>query len=395
MSEPRTTDRSEPFFVDEVDASDGLVGNDRGFRAKAVLTLAMFASSILIFTLGSALAGSRWLLPGLLVRTALAVLGVALCYAIDRVLRRLAGRRFRTRAIVAAALAPLAAELFAWATYFAFQMLHGKALRFEVSDWNEAATALSLWTWFFVAWAGLYLAIEYEVSAREEARRAADLREAAQEAKLRALANQVNPHFLFNSLNSISALMIDGRIGDSERMLSGLSTYLRKTLALDPLVQVPLEQEFDLHRQYLSIEQMRYPDLEVEVDLPNGLRRAAVPALITQPLVENAIKHGVSRSLAPTRIEIAARAEGKVLRITIADCGRSMLPRANPGASGIGIANIRQRLATSFGDSQSLEFFVEPARFCAEISLPLVRCESTPFPSSPSTTSLSPCVGSS
>nr|WP_243852994.1 histidine kinase [Sphingomonas naasensis] len=193
----------------------------------------------------------------------------------------------------------------------------------------------------------------------------------AHTAKLRALSNQINPHFLFNSLNSISALILDGRGAEAERMLARLSTFFRSTLAIDPLVDVPLEQEFELHRRYLAIEQMRYPDLAVEIDLPDNLRKAAVPALIIQPLVENAIKHGVAVSRPPTRVTLTAERIGEQLSILVVDSGNADAMRRSPKGEGIGTANVRQRLAEYFGDAQSLTLTPGQGWFEARVTMPL------------------------
>ncbi len=342
-------------------------------RAKLVMTLALWALSYVIFSLGSVLSDSDIVLEVAIVRAGVYAVGMVLCFALHLLLSRFAHRPFRTRAIIAAAVAPLIGECFAWVSYFAFAALQGRRLAFVVADWNTAAVAISLWTWFFIAWAGLYLAIEYSFEARHEVERSAELRSIAQNAKLRALSNQINPHFLFNSLNSISALILDGRSDEAERMLAGLSTYFRSTLSIDPLVMLPLEREVDLHRRYLAIEQMRYPDLVVDIALPAALADARVPAFIVQPLVENAIKHGVATSAPPTRIEIDARQVGDMLEISVTDRGNPDVTRSPPEGSGIGLANVRQRLEEYFGSRQALTLTAGRGFFEARIAMPLER----------------------
>lgn len=338
--------------------------------AKCAMTVILWSATVGLLTLGSLLQGvaQPWLSAG--VRLLMALVGMVLCYGFHRLLQRLSHRSFRTRVIVAGLLAPFVAEGFAWGNYFASAWAHGRVGRFQIVDWNVAAQTILLWTSFFVAWTGLYLAIEYSFGARREEQRSAELRTMAQTAKLQALSNQINPHFLFNSLNSISALILDGRSADAERMLARLSDFLRSTLALDPMVDVTLEQEFELHLRYLAIEQLRYPDLAVEVVLPEELRGAAIPALITQPLVENAIKHGVGRSPPPTRVILSASHEGGTLAISVVDVGNPELVRGAPG-EGIGTGNVRARLAEYFGEAQALELIPGRGRFEALITLPL------------------------
>ncbi|NIJ21480.1 hypothetical protein FHS95_003183 [Sphingomonas naasensis] len=369
MDAPNPAAHREFFLVEEV---GGVRPQARAeTRAKLVLTLSMWGASIALFTLGTILQRSHMAFEAALLRIAMSAIGVAICYGMHRLLRRLSHRSFRTRAIAVSAIAPFAAEAYAWANYFAFAALYGRTARFVVVDWNDAMYVLSMWTWFFIAWTGLYLAIEYNFDARHEAERAAELRTMAHTAKLRALSNQINPHFLFNSLNSISALILDGRGAEAERMLARLSTFFRSTLAIDPLVDVPLEQEFELHRRYLAIEQMRYPDLAVEIDLPDNLRKAAVPALIIQPLVENAIKHGVAVSRPPTRVTLTAERIGEQLSILVVDSGNADAMRRSPKGEGIGTANVRQRLAEYFGDAQSLTLTPGQGWFEARVTMPL------------------------
>lgn len=361
----------EVLLVEEALPKEARPHSRAEMLTKLAMTLLLWGSSFALFTLGSLLAGNADFWVGVATRAGMALLGMLLCYGLHRLLRRLSHRSFRTRAIVAAAIAPFAAEGFAWATYFAQTWAHGRIAHFVIVDWNLAAQAIALWTWFFIAWTGLYLAIEYNFEARHESARAAGLRSMAQAAKLQALSNQINPHFLFNSLNSISALILDGRGADAERMLARLSEFFRSTLAVDPMLDVPLEREFELHRRYLAIEQVRYPDLEIEVLLPDALRTALVPALIVQPLVENAIKHGVANAPPPTRVTLSAERDGDMLRVAVADVGNPELMRAAPRREGVGTANVRQRLAEYFGAAQRMELVPGLGRFEARIAMPL------------------------
>ena len=119
-------------------------------------------------------------------------------------------------------------------------------------------------TWCFLAWAGLYLALMYGFDVHEEQRRSAELRERAHIAQLRALHSQINPHFLFNSLNSVSALILDKNTEKAEEMVVKLAHFLRLGLAADPTRKIPLDLEIELQRSYLEIEQLRFPDLSFE-----------------------------------------------------------------------------------------------------------------------------------
>jgi hypothetical protein len=229
---------------------------------------------------------------------------------------------------------------------------------------------------FFVAWASLFLSLRYAGEVRALERRTADLRMAAQHAELRALRYQVNPHFLFNTLNSLSSLILTGRSDQAERMILNLSTFFRTSLSGDPTEDVPLAEEIALQRLYLDIEAVRFPDrLLVDFDLPGNLETALVPGLILQPLVENAVKHGVSRSTRPVTILIRARERDGHLVLTVENSTvAEPCDQRPPDGTGVGLRNVRDRLAARFGDEGRCAWAAPgPGRFEVELSLPIVR----------------------
>jgi hypothetical protein len=204
-------------------------------------------------------------------------------------------------------------------------------------------------------------------------RQLSDARAAAQQAQLTALRYQLNPHFLFNSLNSISALIVTHRNEDAERMTEKLSTFLRNSLSADPGRLVPLEEELSLIEEYLDIEGVRFGErLDVEIDCEPDAGAALVPSFIVQPLVENAIKHGVAPSRAPVRIRIGAVVEGKDLCIEVENGTSPVLDEPSFGA-GVGLKNIRRRLQAVYGRRASLDTKKLPDRFLARICIPEVQ----------------------
>jgi two-component sensor histidine kinase len=222
-------------------------------------------------------------------------------------------------------------------------------------QFRYAADATVTWLFFFMAWSAFYLAIKAQELALTAERRAADAESAAQSAQLRALRYQVNPHFLFNTLNSLSSLVMTGRNDRAEAMLLALSTFFRSSLSLDPAADISLAQEIDLQRLYLEIEKSRFPDrLQVEIDVPEKLRSARLPALILQPIVENAIKYGVSKTRQKVLIRIVAeRIAEERMTISVSNQltnGRKNdLPAATHEGTGLGLANVSERLETRFG----------------------------------------------
>ena len=218
------------------------------------------------------------------------------------------------------------------------------------------------WLFFFIGWSAFYIANQAQAQALGAQRRLADAESAAQAAQVRALRYQVNPHFLFNTLNSLSSLVMTGRSDRAETMLLALSTFFRTSLSLDPSADVSLAEEIDLQRLYLDIEMARFPDrLTVEIDVSEELQQARLPALILQPIVENAIKYGVSKSRKAVVIRIEARHldnHRMVLEISnrLKHGGNIELPAATHEGTGLGLANVCQRLEARWGTQASCRY---------------------------------------
>jgi two-component system LytT family sensor kinase len=215
------------------------------------------------------------------------------------------------------------------------------------------------WLFFYIAWSAFYLANQAQAEALGAQRRLAVAESAAQAAQVRALRYQVNPHFLFNTLNSLSSLIMTGRTDRAETMLLALSTFFRTSLSLDPSADVSLAEEIDLQRLYLDIEMARFPDrLTVEIDVPPELEQARLPALLLQPIVENAIKYGVSKSRKAVLVRIAARRlDDSRMSLEISNRlkhgGKDELPAATHEGTGLGLANVCQRLEARWGSRAS------------------------------------------
>ena len=227
-----------------------------------------------------------------------------------------------------------------------------------------------------LAWASTYFALLAGVQARSAERREQQFRSAAKAAELRSLRYQVNPHFLFNTLNSLSALVMIGKADRAEKMIQTISRFYRHSLANEPTADVSLSDEFDLQRLYLDIEAVRFPERLVCVfDLPAGLEDARVPGMILQPLVENSVKYAISAVARPVTITLAAREEIDRLVITGSDDGPGVPQGANHGF-GIGLANVRDRLEARFGPDIGFTSAPVPGGYRTEIRIPLTRSTS-------------------
>ncbi len=241
----------------------------------------------------------------------------------------------------------------------------GRAVR-EDNRWRQL-TDVALGRYFLLlAWAALYFALVNAEQARAAERREGEYRRAAKAAELRSLRYQVNPHFLFNTLNSLSALVLTGRSQAAERMIQTLSTFYRRSLAEDPTGMVTLEAEVALQRAYLEIETVRFPErLVPEIDVPGELLGAEVPGMILQPLVENSVKYGVAPTNRAVAVRIVAREEYGRLVLEVSDNGPGAASQAGPSilrqaqhsgrtGLGIGLTNVRDRLAARYGEAASL-----------------------------------------
>jgi LytS/YehU family sensor histidine kinase len=211
-------------------------------------------------------------------------------------------------------------------------------------------------TYLMACWVGLYFGFRYYESTqtqREAALRASAL---AQEAQLKMLRYQLNPHFLFNTLNAISTLILDNRNTSANCAVTGLSEFLRHTLDQDPMKKVTVAQEMEALNLYLDIEKMRFGlRLKLDFAIDEAASRVLIPSLLLQPLIENAIKYAVSPSEDGGRIRVAARVTGGMLQLEVADDGPGMVDASRiANGRGVGIRNTRERLQVLYGEKSEV-----------------------------------------
>ena len=225
------------------------------------------------------------------------------------------------------------------------------------------------------AWSALYYAINFYLIIEEQSDQLVTLESQASSAQLAMLRYQLNPHFLFNTLNSISTLVLLKQTERANAMLSRLSSFLRYTLANEPTAQVTLEQEFETLKLYLDIEKMRFEErLRPHFVMDDAAAKARLPSLLLQPLVENAIKYAVTPQEDGADIAVEARLSGDRVQITVSDTGPGLNGAAlRPSYStGVGLANIRDRLAQAFGPDHRFDAGSSPAGgFGVVIEFPL------------------------
>jgi two-component system LytT family sensor kinase len=215
------------------------------------------------------------------------------------------------------------------------------------------SSLVSVFTWSTLVlfmWCSLYFSIKQWQQANQERERLLRAESEAREARLLALRYQLNPHFLFNSLNAVSTLVLDGNAPAATRMLAQIGDLLRSSLDSEVIAEVALAQEFAFTQGYLAIEQTRLGDrLNFDMVIPTETRDALVPSMLLQPLVENAVRYGVAPLVEGGRIAITSMLRAGRLRIVIGNSGPRGGGQKNMNGNGIGLGNTAERLKTLYG----------------------------------------------
>jgi two-component system, LytTR family, sensor kinase len=330
--------------------------------------------------LGAYLLGRSALGGSLLAATPMFALGVSLTLALDRLRSATrhwpAGGRWGVLlvAIVAAAVVQALFDLY-WLRFVALNIVTGWQDWALIINRPRVLTAIILYLWSFALALTMAWAVRSGGAADAAAARAATAEASAAKAMAAALRLQLNPHFLFNTMNSISSLVAVDRKAEAEEMIGQLCQFLRASLNHDPMEDVSLVHEIDTIDAYLNIAATRFGDrLAVDIDVDPAALPAQVPNFILQPLVENAIKHGVALQRGQASLRIAAARDGSDLVLSVvnsmADADASPPPLRK--STGIGISNIRQRLANRYGDAAGLEAGAEGSHYRATIRMPFV-----------------------
>jgi len=230
--------------------------------------------------------------------------------------------------------------------------------------------------WVMLVWSILYFGIKYYLLLQQEREQHLRLAGIAHETQLKMLRYQLNPHFLFNTLNAISTLVMERQNELAAGMVQRLSSFLRHSLDSDPMQKVTVAQEIEMLSWYLDIEKVRFEErLQLHIDIAPEAERALLPSMLLQPLVENAIKYAVAVSPKGGSIGISASIEDEQLVLQVADDGpglKPQVPDTRRRSSGVGISNIRERLRELYGKRQSLRLSAtEPHGLTVTICLPL------------------------
>jgi hypothetical protein len=237
-----------------------------------------------------------------------------------------------------------------------------------VSRWGPFA--VMSWVWSVMAWNVVYLGVHYFERWRQAEIEKLQLVIEAQQAQLRGLSAQLQPHFLFNCLNSVRALVVEDP-AKAQTTVTALSQLLRHSLQAGQASTVPLATEIEMVRTYLALESVRFDErLLIDIDIAGDTSELHVPAMLVQSLVENGVKHGIERSLTGGTIRVASWREAGALRVRVTNPGRIA---SSDSSTRIGLANARARLQLLYGEAAGLALRDDGRTVTADVSIPLAR----------------------
>lgn len=292
-----------------------------------------------------------------------------MAYVMARILIRVRGLSFPLKALLCLVMTIIAVPVY---TAIGFLNLYPQSVTF---DPIYSSYTLIQYVSMIFGWNCLFLAVTDNFEMVERELQLAAIREVALTSKMQALRYQVNPHFLFNTLNSIAGLIEEGAAKRAARMVLSLSTFMRTTLAVDPMSDVKLSDEIELQEEYLRIEHERFLDrLTFKIEIPNELNCALVPSLILQPLIENAIKHGVGVATGQVEILLTATNMSGRLQLTVEnDIPLDNSKHSKSFGMGVGLRNVQERLQLRFqGNAAFSSGVIHFGRYRATIDLPLI-----------------------
>ncbi len=301
-------------------------------------------------------------------RIPLCVLGAVLCWAMSRPLRAATRRPLSDRLLMTLGLCALASLIHAGFSQLIFSVI---APRWEAASIHGLLASAMTNFWVFAAWSALYFALDYDFAARDSRLALADAHADLLEAQNLALVRQVDPHFLFNALNTVSGLIEEGDAEGADRTTLALARMLRETFQRELPSSRTLDAELAAQSAYLDVQKARFPDRFTFVDaVPEALRGHSMPALILQPLIENAFTHGVARSPTRVTLEVSAHSADGQLVVTVRDDARQVGGSTHKG-EGVGLDNVRRRLETLYGREATLTAApLTPSGWIAAVTLP-------------------------
>jgi LytS/YehU family sensor histidine kinase len=300
-----------------------------------------------------------------------AVSGFVLSMPLRFIYRRLWGRPLRTMIV--------GGLVSCYVTALALRVVINLAYKYLVEPTWQFKTLFELLegslstTYLLLCWSALYFGIKYHESLQKQREAALKATALAQEAQLKMLRYQLNPHFLFNTLNAISTLILDNQNRTANHAVARLSEFLRYTLDQDPMKKVTLRKEMELLDLYLNTERLRFGErLRLEYAIEDDALEALLPSLLLQPLIENAVKHAIAQREDGGCIRIEGRTRAAMLELAVIDDGPGMRAGTVLGEGrGVGLRNTRERLAVLYGAGHRFAVLNSHPGMRVEMALPL------------------------
>lgn len=336
-------------------------------RTLLLATIALWTVAFIAWTADALVEPVPFALERALRRLPLCIGAVVMCIVLGRLLQRIRGCGTWLVGACTALGVLICSLLYALANELVLYVIDP---HWGAPAWVHVPDVAMLVLWVFMAWALLYFALRADAERRDREVLLAQANAATLEAQHRLLLMQLNPHFLFNALNTIYALVLDHDTANARRGLLALSAFLRRSVDANAPTLVTLAEELESLRNYLEIERARFGDrLHVVETVPARLLECRVPALILQPLVENCIKHGVARCSRPVTIELSANGAESHLVLAVTDNGPA--GAGDPAILGTGLGNVARRLQLLYGADGRLSLLAHPhGGFVASIELP-------------------------
>ncbi|HEV8331749.1 MAG TPA: histidine kinase [Steroidobacteraceae bacterium] len=306
-------------------------------------------------------------------RASMNVLAFFLCLPLGKVIARTLNLRLSQRILAIGGAAVPIAFVYACVGAYVWQVvLKNPPMPYSVLVGLIVQSQYNLI--LFLMWSAFCSVILYAAQLQDRERTLLQAQVLAREAELKMLRYQINPHFLFNTLNAVSALIVTGQALAADAMISKLARFFRNALSRESNAKVTLTEELRVQLEYLNIELTRFPErLSWSTQIEPGLDNALVPHLILQPLVENAIKHGVARTSAPVELKISVARRGGELFVTVENgTGAGLKPDLQREAGeGVGLANVARRLENFYGSDAGMRAAQRDGRFTVDLRMPL------------------------
>ncbi|MCO7226693.1 sensor histidine kinase [Pleionea sp. CnH1-48] len=310
------------------------------------------------WALTSYLAGRYWGVKWGLIdyRLVGALIGLFICVLLRRLYQRIWNSSLAVRLIAVLAVSYICAALMAAFTNFYLWNFHDDG--YVPSYFMKYFKGVTHIYYVFLCWSGLYFGFKFYQGMQEATQKALKANSLAHQAQLKMLRYQLNPHFLFNTLNAISTLVLEQNTKRANDMVTRLSNFLRYSLDNDPMQKVTLSQEINALKLYLGIEKVRFEErLVLSFDIEEQANEALIPSLLLQPMVENSIKYAIAKAENGGTITIKAKVFARELLLELSDDGPGikLVNGEIPNGLGVGVRNTRERLSELYGDKHAFE----------------------------------------